>query len=160
MKSKLYDEKVKPRLSEISEWILGGDSFEDIAAKLGVSDRALLRYRKAFPEFQDALDAGRDSLVKLVENTFYKRLIGKTVVKRIKTVYKYDADGNAHIESREIKEEPWVACTADYVFFLRQYPNKWRNEFDLSENGDYKKNQDAVLKMLKEDPNSKGEFDE
>lgn len=148
-----YERKVQPRFSEISTWIIEGKTFEEIAALLGVSDRNLLRYRKKYPEFQEALDAGREELVQEIERTFMKRLLGKTVVKRIKTHYIYDESGNKRIDWQDVSEEPIQASTADYVFFLTQFPDRWKNrQNDLSTNDveETLKNSIELLNTVKE----------
>ena len=151
MSVSMYDTLVKPRLSEISEWVLQGKSFEDISDLLKISPRTFMRYRVKYPEVQEALDAGRDYLVKKVENTLYKRLLGVTTLQKTKTRYRYDADGNKTIEWQEISEEPLYASTADYVFFLTQYPDRWVNRQNIKadiEKSDYKENQETVLDQL------------
>ena len=146
-----YKKKVQPYLSDISQWMLEGKSFDDIYRFLNVSKSAFQRYRKLYPELDEAIDSGREYLVKKVEDTFYKRLLGITRLQKIKTRFKYDADGNKTIEWQEVSEEPVYANTADYVFFLTQYPDKWVNRQDVRakfEGRDYRENQETVLDQL------------
>jgi len=122
-----YYEKVQPRLNEIRNWILDGDSLTTIAKKLDLNVRTVQRYLIKYEEFNEAVNTGRDGILTLVENNFYKRVLGKATVTKKKFKYIYDENGKEILESKEVIEETLVPSTADYVFFLTQYPERWKN---------------------------------
>lgn len=84
-----YDTQVKPNLDKIREWAKQTNETE-IRKRLGISSATWIKYKKEFPELQDALLSKQD-LVSEIKNALVKRALGfeytesKTVVRKTDT---------------------------------------------------------------------------
>lgn len=70
-----YETHVQPYLNDVSEWY-GEITEEQIANRLGVSQASFERYKKQYPELQEALKNGRDTLVGELKASLKKKAKG------------------------------------------------------------------------------------
>lgn len=71
-----YEQKVKPRLSEIKKWSSEGATKEEIAKKLNIGKSTFMEYQKQFLELKDALKKGRAEAVDEIKAALFNRAIG------------------------------------------------------------------------------------
>lgn len=89
-KKSQYELKVKPYLADITRW-LDVLTEEEIAEKLGVSDRTFLRYKKEFPELQEAIDDSKENLIKELKLSLKKAAKGY-YYEEVETITEHDPD--------------------------------------------------------------------
>ena len=65
-------------LDKIKKWAENGLTMAQIAAKLGVSESTLYKYKAELPELQDAIKKGRLEAVREIENAMYRSAVGYT----------------------------------------------------------------------------------
>ena len=83
----VYKTHVEPYLGNIREWYKTM-SMQQIATKLGVARSTLCKYKKEYPELDEALTAGRDEFVEELRSAIKKRALGYTAEDiTIKEVY-------------------------------------------------------------------------
>ena len=56
-----YDTYVAPRLSEIEDWVRNGATDEEVAERLGISERTFYKYKNEFSQFSQVLKKARGS---------------------------------------------------------------------------------------------------
>lgn len=74
----LYDDQVKPYLSEIEEMSRSGLSHNQIASNLKVNLRTFERYISDEEELRKAVYSGREVAIKELENALFKSALGYT----------------------------------------------------------------------------------
>lgn len=70
-----YETHVEPYLDQIPEWYKTM-TVRQIAAKLGISKTTLYNYAQKYPELEQALSAGKTSLVDDLKNSIKRRALG------------------------------------------------------------------------------------
>ncbi len=73
--SKFYFKNVAPKLEKIKMLSLSGANEKDIAGFIGVSQKTLIKYKREFSEFKDAVEQKKNSDA-LVMKAFFKRACG------------------------------------------------------------------------------------
>lgn len=63
-------------LDLIKGWRVQGDSVDLIAQKMGVDKRTFRVWRTKYPEFNDAVQTGKEVTIKRVEQSLYNRAMG------------------------------------------------------------------------------------
>lgn len=66
----------KEGLDLLAGWCREGLNLEEIAAKMGVGLSTLRRWRKKYPQMEDALQRGSDAADVAVESALFKRAVG------------------------------------------------------------------------------------
>lgn len=77
-----YEEKIEPHLSKIAIEMSRGGNIENVASIVGMSNETFMKYRRAFPELNSAIEAGKkesvevaeDSLQRLAEGYYYNEI--------------------------------------------------------------------------------------
>lgn len=87
----VYKTHVEPYLGNIREWYKTM-SMQQIATKLGVARSTLCKYKKEYPELDEALTAGRDEFVEELRSAIKKRALGYDV-EEVSTKEVYDIKG-------------------------------------------------------------------
>lgn len=119
-----YESEVKPRFSEIKEWLTIGATDKEIADNLGINKGTFCEYKKRFPEFNEFIKNNRKMPVQAIKAALYKRATG-FVYSEKKTVVEYEelsADlkealtqlgiDTAKIEQRKLVREEMMEKTA------------------------------------------------
>ena len=71
-----YLTNVKPRFSEITEWLQLGATEKEIAENLGVNCRVFCKYKTQYKELNELIKKGRKAPVQAIKAALYKRAIG------------------------------------------------------------------------------------
>lgn len=143
-------DKRKTRPSEVDDWLdedglellecwsRDGYTFQDIAIRIGVDYRTLVRWRQDYPEINTALKRGREIIDYKVENALLKSALGyKTKEVKVTTVMRY---GKVIETTKEVSEKDQAPnVTACQVWLYNRLPDKWR------------KNRDHLIELDEED---------
>lgn len=101
----------------------------EIAAELGIAISTFYKWRKAHPEFAEALDAGKDIPDEKVEQALYKRAIGYEYEE---TKIKDTIKGEETTHSTLQMAPDTTAC----IFWLKnRRPERWRDKHDVEHGG-------------------------
>lgn len=123
----IYDTHIKPRFSEITEWLKTGATEKQIYENLGISRDAFYRYKRENAEFYELLKNGRKTLVTQLRGALVKKALGFTYTET-KRYSKKDQDGNvSHIV--EETEKTALPDVAAINLCLKNYdPDEWAND--------------------------------
>ena len=110
----------------------------DIAnKKIGISKETLYQWKRAYPDFADALSRGKELADIEVENALYKRAIGFEYEETVQEVYK-DIDGVDRQHIRKYRKYMPPDTVAMKYWLTCRRPDKWREgkeiNLDISDN--------------------------
>ncbi len=74
-----YETDILPRISDIKDWIVQGDSAREICKKLSISPDTWYRYCKENETLSELVTLGRSMLNTEVENSLFKLCTGYEV---------------------------------------------------------------------------------
>lgn len=137
MAKRKYEYWLTPEgLIKLEGWARDGLTDEQIAKNIGINRDTLYRWKKAYPDFSDALKKGKEVIDRQVENALLKRALG----------YTYEEvtfEGDVEVK-RVIKQV--VPDTTAQIFWLKnRKPEDWRDKREIIKDDD----NDQVLLFLK-----------
>ena len=86
-----YETNVKPRFSEITEWLQIGATEKEIAENLGVNHKVFIKYKQQYKELNELVKNGRKKPVQAIKAALFKRATGFTYTE---TKVTEDNEGN------------------------------------------------------------------
>lgn len=110
-------------IMQIEAWRRDGMCASEIARRLGIGMRTLIRKRKKFPELDRAMQMCADQVDIMVENAVLKRALGFSTVE-VKTVEK--ANGQTEVTKTEKEVPPDLSAAATWLKNRR--PDRWRDK--------------------------------
>lgn len=132
---KRNDSPVDEWLSEdnlilLEAWARDGFTMEEIANKMGVARSSLSRWRKEFPQIQEALRKGKEVVDYMVENALLKSALGFRYTET-KTYISYP-DKNGNRKTRKEVTETYIApnVTACMAWLNNRKPDQWKRNRD------------------------------
>jgi hypothetical protein len=132
-----YPTHIAPYLDRIPKLKRQGLTDKQIADKLGVGITTLKDAKIKYPALAAALKTGRMELVEDLEDTLYRKALGKVKIKKIKK-YVEEVDGKRTTRIEETEEE-LAPDTGALVFALKNLdPDNWKDTRHL-EGGDQSK---------------------
>ena len=103
-----YDKLVKPRFKEIEAWLRDGMTDEEIALKIGISRKTILKYKREHEEFRMLMKRTKEYVDRIEMIGAYKmRAQGYTVeTTRKKYIYRINEDGSTTkvLVNEEVRE--------------------------------------------------------
>lgn len=147
-----YDSHVKPHLEKITKWTEDLTD-EQIAARLKISRKSFIEYKKQHPELVEALEKGKKRLVVELKDTLKKKAKG-FYYEEVKTVKIHNPDSDAEpewIEKIEINRKYAQPDTGAAHLLLKNLDPTWRN--DDAETMKLKKQQLEIQKQKLEQDN-------
>lgn len=147
-----YDSHVKPHLDKITKWTEDLTD-EQIAARLRISRKSFIEYKKQHPELVEALEKGKKRLVVELKDTLKKKAKG-FYYEEVKTVKIHNPDSDAEpewIEKIEINRKYAQPDTGAAHLLLKNLDPTWRN--DDAETMKLKKQQVEIQKQKLEQDN-------
>lgn len=147
-----YDSHVKPHLDKITKWTEDLTD-EQIAARLKISRKSFIEYKKQHPELVEALEKGKKRLVVELKDTLKKKAKG-FYYEEVKTVKIHNPDTDAEqdwIEKIEINRKYAQPDTGAAHLLLKNLDPTWRN--DDAETMKLKKQQVEIQKQKLEQDN-------
>lgn len=124
-----YDSHVKPHLDKITKWTEDLTD-EQIAARLKISRKSFIEYKKQHPELVEALEKGKKRLVVELKDTLKKKAKG-FYYEEVKTVKIHNPDSDAEpewIEKIEINRKYAQPDTGAAHLLLKNLDPTWRND--------------------------------
>lgn len=137
MAKRKYEYWLTPEgLIKLEGWARDGLTDEQIAKNIGINRDTLYRWKKAYPDFSDALKRGKEVIDRQVENALLKRALG----------YTYDEvtfeDG---VEVKRVRKQVVPDTTAQIFWLKNRKPEDWRDKREIIKDDD----NDQVLLFLK-----------
>ena len=137
MAKRKYEYWLTPEgLIKLEGWARDGLTDEQIAKNIGINRDTLYRWKKAYPDFSDALKRGKEVIDRQVENALLKRALG----------YTYDEvtfeDG---VEVKRVRKQVAPDTTAQIFWLKNRKPEDWRDKREIIKDDD----NDQVLLFLK-----------
>ena len=114
----------------LTAWARDGFTMEEIADKIGIARSSLSRWRKQYPQIENALSRGKEVVDYMVENALLKSALGFSYVET-KTYIGYpDKSGNR--KTRKEVTETYVApnVTACMAWLNNRKPDQWKRNRD------------------------------
>ncbi len=138
MAKRKYEYWLTPEgLIKLEGWARDGLTDEQIAKNIGINRDTLYRWKKAYPDFSDALKRGKEVVDRQVENALLKRALGCRTEE-----ITYNSDGE--MVKRVIKDIP-PDTTAQIFWLKNRKPEEWRDKREIIKDDD----NDQVLLFLK-----------
>lgn len=124
-----YERFVKPYLDDITKWT---EEYTEgqIAEKLKVSPETFSRYKTLFPELAEAVDNGKNNLVKELKNTLKKKARGFHYEEtKITKIHNPDDESDQEwIEKIEVNQKYAQPDTGAIHLLLKNLDPEWRND--------------------------------
>lgn len=117
------------RLLLLECWARDGYTMQDIANRIGISISALKKWRKQYPEIQEAISKGKEITDYKVENALLKSALGyRTKEVKVTTIMRYGKVVETQKEVTEKDQTPNV--TACQVWLYNRKPDVWKRNRD------------------------------
>lgn len=137
MAKRKYEYWLTPEgLIKLEGWARDGLTDEQIAKNIGINRDTLYRWKKAYPDFSDALKRGKEVIDRQVENALLKRALG----------YTYDeVTFEGGVEVKRVRKQVVPDTTAQIFWLKNRKPEEWRDKREIIKDDD----NDQVLLFLK-----------
>ncbi|MDD6477074.1 MAG: helix-turn-helix domain-containing protein [Eubacteriales bacterium] len=137
MAKRKYEYWLTPEgLIKLEGWARDGLTDEQIAKNIGINRDTLYRWKKAYPDFSDALKRGKEVVDRQVENALLKRALG----------YTYDeVTFEGGVEVKRVRKQVVPDTTAQIFWLKNRKPEEWRDKREIVKDDD----NDQVLLFLK-----------
>lgn len=119
-------------LMMLEAWTRDGFTNAQIAInKMGVAEKTLWKWRKDYPEIEEAMSRGREFIDYKVENALLKAALGYEV-EEVKTIIESrpDKDGNRPVRIEKVVKQIAPNTTAIAIWLNNRRPNKWKRNRD------------------------------
>lgn len=129
-----YETHVLPNLDRVPKLKRQGYHDEQLAKHFGVAYSTFKEYIKLYPDLKAALKKGKEELIEDLEDTLYRKALGKCTVKEVKKYIEKDKTGKEKTKIEEIvKEIP--PDTGALIFSLKNLaPDKWKDAHEATFN--------------------------
>ena len=118
-----YEITIKPRFSDISEWLKNGATEKQIADNLGVAYSTFNKYKAEKTEFAEFLKNGRKSLVIQLRGALVKKALGFSYKETKKIIV------GGEVERVEETVKTALPDVAALNLCLKNYePDEWAND--------------------------------
>lgn len=141
----------------IKAWSRDGYSLGDIEQKIGVSPNTFIKWRKNYPDIEEALREGKELVDYKVENALLKRALGYkiTEVKQIMNINK--RSGKLTVDKVERTEKEVLPDPTSIAIWLNnRKPDQWKRNRDnfMSLDDDHNNITVNIIKRGKEEKQS------
>jgi len=130
-----YETNVLPDIDRVSKLARQGYHDYQIAKVLGVGTSTFKEYISKYPALRDALKKGKETLVEDLEDTLYRKALGKCTIKEVKKYIQKDKTGKETTRIEEIVKEipPDTGCL---IFSLKNLaPDRWKDSHEATFKG-------------------------
>lgn len=119
-----YESHVQPNLEKIADWIqiLNEDQ---IARRLGISQRSFEKYKAEHEELREALKHGKEALVEELKMTLKKKAQGFTYKETKRTIRKVNGENVVTMEEFERYAQPDLGAIH---LLLKNLDPDWHND--------------------------------
>lgn len=123
----VYEKLIKPRFSEISEWLKTGATDKQIASNLGVAESTWYKYKASEREFSEFLKNGRQSLIIQLRGALVKRAMGYEYTES-KTVERVEPDGSVTMVTETYRKQALPDVAASNLCLKNYDRENWAND--------------------------------
>jgi len=129
-KTSRYDSDILPRLSDIKEWLMQGDTVREICKKLAISPDSWYRYCKEHETLSELVIMGRSVLCNEVEKSLLKLCTGYDY-EELKTIVEEDKSGKKRTKIEKVKRHQPPSAVAISFFLRNRMPEEWSEKKEL-----------------------------
>ncbi|MDD3269059.1 MAG: hypothetical protein PHX14_07035 [Syntrophomonadaceae bacterium] len=137
-----YDTDILPRLSDIKEWLMQGDTVREICKKLEMSPDTWYRYCREHETLTELVTMGRSVLCNEVEKSLIKLCTGYDY-EELKTTVEEDKNGKKRTKIEKTKRHQPPSAQAISFFLRNRMPEEWSDKkeiiLDTSQNDETRK---------------------
>ena len=149
-----YDERIKPYLAQIREWVRAGATVEEIAKALGLNASTIYKYKAEKDELNEAFAQGRAEICIEIKAALLKKALGFTYEEKRQSLKK---EGEKDVFYTETVTRYCVPSETAAAMLLRNYDSEWRDNDSVSVKF---KQQEQELKRRIAEANNFLSFDE
>lgn len=150
-----YDSDILPRLSDIKEWLMQGDTVREVCKKLAISPDSWYRYCKEHETLSELVTMGRSVICNEVEKSLLKLCTGYEY-EELKTIVEEDKNGKKRTKIEKTRRHQPPSAQAISFFLRNRMPEEWSDKKELIL--DTSQNEEARKKLFLQMVN--GELDE
>lgn len=151
-----YDTDIIPRLDDIKEWVMQGDSVRTVCKKLDLSPDAWYKYCREHEVLGLLVEVGRSVLCNEVEKSLIRLCTGYEF-EELKTIVEEDKNGKKHTRIEKTKRHQPPSAQAISFFLRNRMPEVWSEKRELIL--DTKQNEEARKQLFLEMVNDEVEAD-
>jgi len=137
-----YDTDILPRLTDIKEWLMQGDTVREICKKLEMSPDTWYRYCREHETLTELVTMGRSVLCNEVEKSLIKLCTGYDY-EELKTTVEEDKNGKKRTKIEKTKRHQPPSAQAISFFLRNRMPEEWSDKkeiiLDTSQNDETRK---------------------
>ena len=137
-----YDTDILPRLSDIKEWLMQGDTVREICKKLEMSPDTWYRYCREHETLTELVTMGRSVLCQEVEKSLLKLCTGYDY-EELKATVEEDKNGKKRTKIEKTKRHQPPSAQAISFFLRNRMPEEWSDKkeiiLDTSQNDETRK---------------------
>ncbi|MGI5881169.1 MAG: hypothetical protein ACOX6L_11440 [Syntrophomonadaceae bacterium] len=137
-----YDTDILPRLSDIKDWLMQGDTVREICKKLEMSPDTWYRYCREHETLTELVTMGRSVLCNEVEKSLIKLCTGYDY-EELKTTVEEDKNGKKRTKIEKTKRHQPPSAQAISFFLRNRMPEEWSDKkeiiLDTSQNDETRK---------------------
>lgn len=125
----VYDTHIKPRFSDITEWLKNGATEKQIAFNLGIAYSTFNKYKADKTEFSEILKMGRQTLVLELRGILVKKALGFSYTEFTETKERDPQTGEMIVVKSETKVKYAQPDVAALNLCLKNYDaDNWAND--------------------------------
>ncbi|NCC01907.1 MAG: helix-turn-helix domain-containing protein [Clostridia bacterium] len=125
-----YETDILPQLSDVSKWIMEGDSVRVICKKLHISPDTWYRYCKEHETLSELVNLGKSVLNNEVEKSLIKLCTGYEY-EELKTIVEEDKSGKKHTKLEKNKRHQPPSAVAISFYLRNRCPEDWAEKKEL-----------------------------
>lgn len=119
------------RLGQLRDWAQSGHSDQRIAERIGIAQPTLAQWKRSHGEIKEALEAGRKTADKQVENALLKRALGYSYMEK---TYERVVDENGEekmVVKKQVEKQVMPDLSAQAFWLKNRNPEKWKDKQDM-----------------------------
>lgn len=103
----------------------------EIAGNLGITQKALIDYKRDYSEFSEAIKRGQFEAIKKVENALYNRAMGSKTLE-----IKEETELGIIVKTTKIQKAHPGDTTAMIFFLKNRCPDRWKDRQEVEHSGE------------------------
>jgi len=125
-----YETDIIPRLMDIKEWLIQGDTIREVCKKLAISPDTWYKYCREHETLMELVNMGRSVLCNEVEKSLIKLCTGYDY-EELKTIVEEDKNGKKRTRLEKIKRHQPPSAQAISFFLRNRMPEEWSDKKEL-----------------------------
>jgi hypothetical protein len=125
-----YETDIIPRLMDIKEWLIQGDTIREVCKKLAISPDTWYKYCREHETLMELVNMGRSVLCNEVEKSLIKLCTGYDY-EELKTIVEEDKNGKKRTRIEKTKRHQPPSAQAISFFLRNRMPEEWSDKKEL-----------------------------